>query len=158
TAYAAWTDTRHGNQDVFFARYPITPPPAALNDRFEPNDTAAAATVLVQSFQHNQVVRRNLPKLAIAPGDEDWFQVQAAATGSLTVPATLAAPGAALRLGLRDASGATLLATGTAVLDGSGQVTGELLTFPGNSGQTYLVRVLPGPAARAGTPARYTLD
>src|SRR5262249_60510713 len=97
-------------------------------------------------------------KLALAPTDEDWFQVEAAATGSLTVTATLAAPGDDLRLELRDASGATLLARGTAVRDGSGQVTGETLTFPGSSGQTYLVRVLPGPGALAGTPARYTLD
>jgi hypothetical protein len=26
TAYAAWTDTRNGNQDVFFASYPVSPP------------------------------------------------------------------------------------------------------------------------------------
>jgi hypothetical protein len=154
TAYAAWTDTRHGNQDVFFSRYPIDPPPAPANDRFEPNDTAATATALGPV----PVVVRDLPKLAIAPGDEDWFRVQTAATGSLTVTATLATPGDRLRLELRDASGATLLAGGSAVVDGNGHVTGQSLTFAGHSGQTYLVRVLPGPDAAAGTPSRYALD
>ena len=43
-------------------------------------------------------------------------------------------------------AGATLLDTGTPVPDGSGQT----LTYPGQSGQDYLVRVLPGPAAAAG--------
>jgi hypothetical protein len=152
TAYAAWTDTRNGNQDVFITSYPVNPPPAAANDRFEPNDTAATATDL------GRVVTRDLPKLAIAPGDEDWFHVRAAATGSLTVTATLASPGDRVRLELRDASGATLLTTGTAIQNANGQITGQALTFPGHSGQAYLVRVLPGPEAAAGTPARYTLD
>jgi hypothetical protein len=151
TAYAAWTDTRNGNQDVYFTSYSVKQPPAALNDRFEPNDTAATATDL------GRVVTRDLPKLAIAGGDEDWFRVQAVATGSLTVTATLAVPADSLRLELYDASG-KLLASGTAIRDGSGHVTGQYLTFPGQSGQTYLVRVLPGPDAAAGTPARYTLD
>jgi hypothetical protein len=152
TAYAAWTDTRNGNQDIYFTRYPINPPPAPPTNRFAPNDTAALATNL------GKVVTRSLPKLAIAPGDEDWFQLQAAVTGGLTVTATLAAPGDSLRLELFDASGTRQLATGTAVLDAKGQVIGQSLTFPGQSGQTYLVRVRPGPAAVAGTPAVYKLD
>jgi hypothetical protein len=44
--FAAWTDTRNGNQDVFFARYPIARPPPALNDRLEPINAAAMATNL----------------------------------------------------------------------------------------------------------------
>jgi hypothetical protein len=152
TAYAVWTDTRNGNQDIYFSSYSVNPPPAALNDRFEPNDTAATATDL------GRVVTRDLPKLAIAPGDEDWFRVQAAATGSLTVTATLAAPGNLVDLELFDATGTALLATGSVTQDGSGQITGQSLVFPGHSGQTYLVRVLPGPDAVASSPARYTLD
>src|SRR5205085_12359945 len=46
TAYAAWTDTRGGNQDIFFSRYTINPAPAPPNDRFEPNETPASATEL----------------------------------------------------------------------------------------------------------------
>ncbi len=84
--------------------------------------------------------------------------MQAGATGSLTVTATLAASGDSVRLELRDAGGTTVLATGTAVLGADGQVSGQSLTFPGHSGQTYLVRVLPGPDAAADAPSRYTLD
>src|SRR5207248_9275811 len=124
--------TRAGNQDVFFSSYSVNPPPAAANDRFDPNDTAATATDL------GRVVTRDLPRLAIAPGDEDWFRVQAAVTGDLTVTATLAAPGDSLRLELFDTSGEQR-ATGTAVQDASGQVIGQSLTLPSSSGQTYLV-------------------
>jgi hypothetical protein len=151
TAYAAWTDTRNGNQDVYFARYPLSPPPAAANDRFEPNDTPATATDL------GPVFGRDLSRLAIAPGDEDWFRVQAAASGHLMVTATLAAPGDSVRLELRDAGGATLLATGTALVGAGGQVIGQAVTFPCVSGQNFLVRVLPGPDAAAAAPALYTL-
>ena len=69
------------------------------NDRFEPNDTPAAATDL------SRVIARDLFKLGIAPGDEDWFRVRTAATGSLMVTATLATPGDVLRVELFDASG-----------------------------------------------------
>ncbi len=152
TAYAAWTDTRNGDQDVYFSSFPINPPPPPPTNRFGPNATAATATDL------GKVVTRDLPKLAVAAGDEDWFRVQAAATGSLTVTATLDVPADSLRLELYDASGTTLLASGTALLNAGGQVAGQTLTFAGQSGQIYLVRVLSGPAAVAGTPAIYTLD
>jgi hypothetical protein len=152
TAYATWTDTRNGNQDIYFARFPINPAPAPPNNRFAPNATAATATDL------GKVVTRDLPKLTIAAGDEEWFQLQAAVTGSLTVTATVGTPGDSVRLELYDASSITLLASGTALLNAGGQVAGQSLSFPGQSGQTYLVRVLPGPAAVTGTPAVYTLE
>ena len=151
TAYAAWTDTRNGNQDIFFARYGINPAPLAANDRFEPNDTAASATDV------GRVIARSLPKLAISQGDEDWFRVRTAATGSLTVQTSLALPRDSVHLELFDDTGATLLATGTAVLDGSGQAIGQILRFPTPAGRTYLVRVLPDPGV-SGNPARYTLS
>jgi hypothetical protein len=84
TAYAAWTDTRAGNQDIYFSTYPIAPAPPPPNDRYEPNDTAATATDLVQQVQQVQLL---VPKLALPAGDEDWFRVQAAATGNLTISA-----------------------------------------------------------------------
>ncbi len=153
TAYAAWTDTRAGNQDIYFSSFPLNPPPAPLSNRFAPNATAATAT------NFGKLVARNLPKLTIASGDEEWFRFQAAATGSVTVTATLAEPADAVRLELYDASGTTLLASGSALLDPDGQVSGQRLAFPGQSGETYLVRVLPGPAAPPrDTPAVYTLD
>ena len=92
-AYAAWTDTRDGNQDIFTARILVSAPPVALNDRFEPNDMPATATDL------GQVVRQQLPRLAVPAGDQDWFRVQAQATGDLTIAATTAAPGAQLAVG-----------------------------------------------------------
>src|SRR5262249_9382687 len=53
--------------------------------------------------------------------------------------------------------GTTLLATGTAVLNANGEIIGQTILYPGQSGQVYLVRILPGPGAISG-PARYTLD
>ena len=150
-AYATWTDTRNGNQDVYFASVPINPPPQPSN-RFGPNATAATATDL------GKVVTRALPRLTIAASDEEWFQFQAAATGSLTITATLAVPADSLRLELYDAGGTTLLAGGSAVLNAEGQGIGQSLTFAGQSGQIYLVRVLPGPAATADQMAVYTLN
>jgi hypothetical protein len=152
TAYAAWTDTANGNQDVYFASFPINPPPPPPSNRFSPNATAGTATDL------GKVVTRTLPKLTIAAGEEDWFQLRAAATGNLTVTATLAAPADGVRLQLYGAGGTTLLASGGAVLNADGQVVGQSITFPGQWGQTYLVRVLPGPAATTDTPVVYTLD
>jgi hypothetical protein len=137
TAYAAWTDTRGGNQDIFFTRFAIAPAPAPPNDRYEPNDTAATATDL------GRVIQRVLPRLALPPGDEDWFRLQAAATGDLTVAAASSVSGSTLRLELRDASGANVLARGTEIRDPSGNVTGQQLDFAGTSGQTYLVHVVP---------------
>jgi hypothetical protein len=151
TAYAAWTDTRDGNQDVFFTSFPISPPPPPPSNRFGPNATAATATDL------GTVVARSLPKLTIAASDEEWFRLQAAATGSLTVTASLTVPADSLRLELYDAGGTTLLASGSAVLNADGEVIGQSIVYPGQSGQSYLVRVLPGPAATA-APAVYTLD
>lgn len=151
TASAVWTDTRNGNQDVFFTRFSLNPLPAPANDRFEPNDTASIATDL------GQVIARDLFKLATAAGDQDWFRVRTAATGSLTITAALAVPGDSVRLELYDATGTTLLATGTAVEDAGGQILGQTFRFPSASGQTYLLRVLPGPAAGS-VPARYTLS
>ncbi len=152
TAYAVWTDTRNGNQDIFFSSYSISPVPASLNDRFEPNNSAAEASDL------GRVISRDLFKLATVPGDEDWFRLKAAATGNLTVMATPALPGDSVRVELRDASGANVLATGTAVLDTNGQVVGQSIVFPGQAGQTYLLRLLPGPDAAADGPTRYALS
>jgi hypothetical protein len=150
TAYAAWTDTLGGNQDVYFSSYSITPPPAPPDNRFAPNNTASTATDL------GKVVTRSLPKLNIAAGGEEWFRLQAA-TEPLTVTASLAAPGDTVRLELY-ADGTTQPVDGSAVLNAGGQVVGQSIAYSGKSGQTYLVHVLPGPAATAGTPAVYTLD
>jgi hypothetical protein len=133
TAYAAWTDTRNGNSDIEFTHVPISPPPAPPNDRFEPNNTPQTATDL------GTVVNVHLPKLAIPAGDEDWFQLKAAATGDLTVTATPSDSRLGLQVELWDSSGSTRLASGSAVLGQSG----EQLVYAGQSGESYLVHVMP---------------
>jgi hypothetical protein len=152
TAYAAWTDTRSGNQDIEFTRFVLKPPPAPLNDRFEPNDTATTATDL------GRVIQKHLPKLAIQAGDEDWFRVQTSSSGNLTVSATQEESGVRPRLELRDASGSAVLATGADLRDAGGQVVGQQINFPSPAEQTYLIRVLPGTGAVPGGPSHYALD
>ncbi len=134
-AYAAWTDTRTGNQDIFFARWPIDPFPAALNDRFEPNQGPQAPTDL------GEVVQRFLPKLNISDADEDWFRLEAAATGPLVV-ATVSDVQKPLLLELWDATGATRLASGSEVLGPQRRVMEQEIRVPGEKGQVFLVRVL----------------
>jgi hypothetical protein len=149
SAYAAWTDTRAGNQNVEFARIPIDPPPAPLNDRFEPNDSPAMATEL------GSVIRTTLPRLAVPDGDQDWFRFQAAATGVLTVQVNAGQPGNSPTLELDDASGRDVLARGVDQLDAQGRGIGQQIEFPGVAGQTYLVHV--APSGEAGD-ASYSLD
>jgi hypothetical protein len=151
TGYATWTDTRNGNQDIYSTRFPLSPAPAPSNDRFEPNDTAPTATDLGPP-----VVQRFFPKLAVPAGDQDWFRLQAAATGDLTVTALQAEPGKNLQLELWDETGTTLLARG-ADLAANGSVTGQQVIFPGSSGRTYLVRVVPLPTGGSG-PNGYSLQ
>jgi hypothetical protein len=146
-AYAAWADTRGGNQDVEFTHFPVSPAAAAPNDRFEPNETAQAATDL------GKVTTNHLPKLSLPAGDNDWFRVTAASTGNVTVTATPADPRLNLEVQLWDASGTTLLATGSAVAGGSAQQ----LVHAGPSGASYLIHVGPGAASTA-TSTEYSLD
>jgi hypothetical protein len=151
-AYAAWTGTRNGNQDIYFARYGTSPPPLPLNDRYEPNDSRSNATQL------GRVVARDVPKLSIALDDSDWFRIRTAATGNLTVTTTSEDTGDFVRLELFDQDGTTRLATGTAVRDARGQMVGQSIVYDSPSDRTYLVHILPGPAVMAGMQARYSLN
>jgi len=135
TAYAAWTDTRLGNQDIFFARFPIDPAPTSPKDRFEPNQTHPAATDL------GRVVQRLVPKLAADPGDEDWFRLEAVATGELIVAAVPDDRGALL-LELWDETGTTQLARGVSVTDEAGNIIEYECRIASDAGQALLVRVL----------------
>ena len=82
-AYVAWTDTRSGSQDIRFTRFRVTPPPRALNDRFEPNDTSAAATNLGTIN-----LLRVFPRLNAAAGDADYYRLTAGADGTLSLAVT----------------------------------------------------------------------
>jgi hypothetical protein len=143
--YAAWTDTRGGNQDIYFRRLDLAPIPAPPNDRFEQNNDIDTATDL------GTIVERSFSKLSIPAGDEDWFRVRSGATGPLIVRATLDEPGENIRLELRNANGDTL-ATGV----GNGLSTE--LSWPSDVGQTYFVHVLPPSGVGTASDARYTLS
>ncbi len=152
TLYATWTDTRQGNQDIFFRRLALDPVPAPPNDRFENNNTASTATDL------GPVIHQHLAKLSIPVGDEDWFRVTTTATGNLNVSALQESSSAVPRLELYDASGTTLLVQGTAVLRDNGQAIGQQISFASSANETFLVRVLPASDAVAEATSRYTLD
>lgn len=154
-AYASWTDTRHRNQDIFVRSFALDPPLDPPNDRFEPNDTAESTTTV------GRVVQRVLPKLAAAPGDEDWFQVDAAATGELIASALFgegAQPSAGgFRLELWDLAATTLLAAGDDLLDDSGTVIGREVRLPASTGDRLLVRVVGADAAPGAQTVDYSL-
>jgi hypothetical protein len=137
TAYAVWTDTRNGSQHIFansFALFPAPQPPA---DRFSPNFTRLTATDLGQV-----TVQQVVPNLNLLPGSaNEWFKLQAGATGVLSVTVTASAPGGTLQAELTDASGNVLPAVVTDIVDGSGAVVGKELANPSVAGQTYYVHV-----------------
>src|SRR5262249_33777438 len=139
--YAAWTDSRNGNQDIYFGSYSLAPAPVPLNDRYEPNDAAATATDLGRVS-----VERLFPRLSLTVGDQDWFKVTAAARGTLTVFVSASTAGQNLQLELRDAdaSDTVLPATVEAVTNQRGQVVGQRISFASVSGRDYLIRVAGG--------------
>jgi hypothetical protein len=150
TAYAAWTDTRQGNQDIDFTHFPINPAPAPPSDRFAPNNTPATATEL------GTITSEHVPKLAVPSGESEWFGITAASTGNLTVTATPSNALLRLQVQLWGATGATLLASGSAVPGQSGQQ----LVFAGQSGKSYLIHVesAPGAMDTAAVSPEYALD
>ncbi|MCO6455678.1 MAG: VCBS repeat-containing protein [Pirellulaceae bacterium] len=155
-AFASWTDTRNGNQDVFLSRLSLDSPPPAQNDRFEPNNSPEldnSPTVV------GPVIQRTLPRLAVTPGDEDWFLAESTATGELTVDVLFdrppQVPPGSVTVELYDEFGAALLATSMDLLDEGGTIIGLRLRNPIGTGERFQVRVL---AAGDGTPeVGYTL-
>jgi len=147
-AYATWTDTGAGNQNIDFATFSMLSPPPPANDRFGPNDSPSTATNL------GTVIERSVPKLQVLADDQEWFEITAAATGNLTITATPTSSSGGLLLQLYGADGSTLLASGTDLSEASGNPVGQQIVVPGTAGQTYLVRVSPdGPAS-----VSYSLD
>jgi hypothetical protein len=141
-AYAVWTDTRNGSQDIYLQKYSLNQPPAAPLDRLYPDNTPATATGL------GQVTARQLePGLKVSPGNDNWFSLQAGASGELDVVAAATSGNASsLQIQLTDANGHVLPAVVTPVEDSSGVVSGSQLVFPSVAGQTYLVHVSGGTA------------
>ncbi len=150
TAYAAWTQTDSviGNQDIAVQRFSVTAGAMLPNDRFEPNNTKATATVLGQVS-----LQQIFPRLTLTPGDDDWYQLTTAATGQLLVNVTVPAGGNVPQVELWDATGK--LADGTAVLDGAGQLIGAAINYPSSSGHTFFLHVTGVPLG--GVPENYSL-
>ncbi|HEY2827861.1 MAG TPA: VCBS repeat-containing protein, partial [Pirellulales bacterium] len=149
--YVSWTDTRYGNQDIFFSTVSLNPLPPPPNDRFEPNDTAVTATQL------GTVVIRHLPRLTLSAGDNDWFQFRSLATGQIDISAQTA-DGAGIQVDLVDATGSNVLASGVEQRNESGNLIGARLIAAGQAGQSYLIHV--HRASTNGTLAdlQYSLD
>src|SRR5262249_29318734 len=147
--FVAWTDTRQGNQDIYFSRFSLNPAPSPPNDRFEPNETAAAATAL------GQVVKVHLPRLHLAAGDDDWFSFSSLATGQLKIVAQ-ASDTTNMQLQVFDSSGTNLLAEGTELRDGAGNPIGKQIVAAAQSGQSYLLRIHSVAAGSSNTS--YALD
>jgi hypothetical protein len=141
-AYAVWTDTRGGSQDIYLQKYSLTLPPAPPLDRLYPDSTPQTATGLGQI-----TVQKLVPGLTVSPANDNWFSLQAGASGALDVVATAASGGGAgLQIALTDASGTVLPAVVTPVVNSAGAVTGSQLVYPSVAGQTYLVHVSGGTA------------
>jgi hypothetical protein len=140
-AYVAWTGVNSsGAQNIYFQRFNEVPVQPPLNDRFEPNDTPAMATDLGQVLAQ-QVV----PRLTLTGDDNDWFRVQAGATGDLIVSATAPASGGDLQLELWDADingniiGTSPLTLGTGISDTGS--AGEQISYNSTSGHFYFIHV-----------------
>ncbi len=139
-AYAVWTDTRNGTQQIYSQTFSTIAPPTPPVGRFDPNQTPAMATNLGEVAAQTEI-----PRLTVAPGDDDWFNVQAGATGELVATVTAnSGPGGELLAELTDASGNVLPATVTNILDSSGNVTGQQIVYASVAGQTYLIHVRSG--------------
>jgi len=140
TAYAVWTTTEGGNQNIDFQTYSLTTPPAPPVDRLYPDNTPQTATHLgfVSALQ-------NVPELTVGAANDNWFSLTAGASGDIVVTATASAgDGQNLQLQLTDANGDPLEPPPvvTPILDPSGTVIGSQLVYSGSvAGETYLVHV-----------------
>ncbi len=138
--YAVWTTVVNGNQEIELQQYSLDQPPAPPLDRYYPDDSPATATALGTITTQGQV-----PQLTVGPGDDNWYSLQAGASGVLDVVATATSGDAAeLQVELTDSSGNVLPAIVTPVVNSSGAVIGSQLVFNSVGGQTYLVHVSGG--------------
>ena len=139
-AYTVWADTRNGTQQIYSQKFSITAPPPPPIGRLNPNQTPATATNLGEVTAQLEV-----PRLTVAPADDDWFNVQAGATGELVATVTAnSGPGNQLLAELTDANGNVLPATVTNILDSSGNIIGQQVVYASVAGQTYLIHVRTG--------------
>jgi len=143
TAYAVWTTTVGGAQNIDFQTYSLTTPPAPPVDRLYPDNTPQTATDLgfVSALE-------NIPELTVGAANDNWFSLTAGASGDIVVTATASAgDGQNLQLQLTDANGDPLEPSPvvTPILDPAGTVIGSQLVYSGSvAGETYLIHVASG--------------
>ncbi len=136
-AYAVWTDTRNGTQQIYLQKYSLSTPPQAPLDRFYPNNTPPLATALGAVTSEDTV-----PLLSTGPADDNWFNFQGGDAGTLILDANVTSGDAAtFQIELTDANGNVLPAAETPILSASGTLVGYHLTFTSVAGQTYLIHV-----------------
>jgi hypothetical protein len=133
-AFAAWTGTTAGNQNVYFSSFPLAQP--ALGDRFEPSNSAATAIDLGRV-----TTQRVVPQLSLAGADHDWFQVQAGAAGQFAASASAALFGGNIQLELWNSTGTIRLGTASPII-ANGQVIGQQISINANANDVFLVHVL----------------
>ncbi len=126
TVYAAWTDTRAGDQNIEFASFVLNALPPSEPDRFKPDASPNTAVNL------GPILQKHVPKLVLTPAQDDWYKITADATGKLTISANANTGAAVMHIELRAADGTTVLATGNNLHD---------IAYAGVSGQTYLVHL-----------------
>lgn len=134
TAFAVWTDTRNGSQDIYLGRYRLAPAPQPPNDWLGPNNTPETAADL-----GIVAAQQTLFRLALGPNDDDWFRLQTAASGDLIVTAT--GSGGVPNLELRDEQGHVLSPVLTTIRDATGAAVGTQLVYHTAAGRKYLVHV-----------------
>jgi len=132
--YAAWTDTRLGNQDIFFSRVVLDPVPAPPNDRFEENNDRSSATVVGR----NPIFVTRLPQLTLAKNDEDWFEI----TPTIDQLTVIVESAAALHLAIElcDESGNRLADSQSEVVAGD-TATRQIWRAPVTPNAKHFVRV-----------------
>ena len=134
----AWANTRSGYL-LTVGVFGGTPVEDACRDPLEPNDDQDHASPL-EAGQHD---------LGICAGDEDWFSVPLAASGSLAVTLVPAGSGYDLDLALLDASGRELASSRRAA------GASEQIDFVATDAQSLSLRVF---GYRPDDEGRYTLE
>ena len=146
TAYAVWTDTRNGNQDVYFASYPINPP------RRRPTTASSPTTRPPPRPTSAGWSRADLPKLAIARRRRGLVPAPGGGHGQ---PDRHRDPGrgpvTACAWSCTTPAATTLLATGLRCANAGGQVVGQSSPSPVNPARPTWCASCPGPRPR---PAR----
>ena len=137
-AYAVWTTVNSdGIQQIESASYSLTQPPAPPVDRLAPDNTFSLATNLGTISADVTV-----PRLTAGPGNDNWFTLQAGASGDVIATVTATSGDLTdLQFQITDANGDVLPAVANDVLNSSGAVTSIQLVAPSTFGETFDLHV-----------------